>query len=124
MVGRDESHEGSEPLHRGRIQAQGGGTEVSVAWAQPAAPTLTEMLGFCDTLEGKLAPAEREVRRSDFAALRKFLKTAASHGGISGELKKSFREKRAKSIRVDLEVRKGKACVSEPDKKADEGEKT
>src|SRR5579864_8314060 len=33
-----------KPLHRGRIQAQGGGTEESVKWDQSTPPTRSEML--------------------------------------------------------------------------------
>lgn len=48
------------PKHRGRVQAQGGGTEKSVAWAQDHPPTLSDGLRMMDELEGQLTKRERE----------------------------------------------------------------
>lgn len=61
MADAPESQETSDPPHRGRIQAQGGGTEQSVPWARNTPPTESEMLNFCDELEGKLSEREKEI---------------------------------------------------------------
>jgi hypothetical protein len=100
-----------ERTNRGRIQAQGGGTEKSEAWAQAEPPTDTEMLDKCDRLEDKLTNKEREDRSRPLKALRRFIRDAAKAGGVSAPLSKSFLKTGSRDIRVDLEVIKGTACV-------------
>lgn len=72
-----------EPLHRGRVQAQGGGTEKSEAWARETPPTESEMLENCDRLENKLTAREMRERKQPFADVRRFIQVAAKSGGIS-----------------------------------------
>lgn len=101
-----------EPLHRGRIQAQGGGTEKSEPWAQVNPPTESEMLEKCDRLEAQLTPRERKDREQPLADLRQFIRRAARSGGVwAGGPPKSFPKRGSKDIRVDLEVITGVACV-------------
>lgn len=109
----DESHNesGKEPHHRGRIQAQGGGTEKSESWAQPKPPTGSEMLKKCDQLEGQLTDREKEDREKPLADLRRFISSAARAGGVAALHRKSFLKRGSKDIRVDIEVIKGMACV-------------
>jgi hypothetical protein len=114
------SEETSDPQHRGRIQAQGGGTEQSVPWARNTPPTESEMLNFCDELEGKLSQREKEDREQPLTELREFIRRAARAGGISANpypFKKAFLKRGSRDIRVDLEVHKGMACV--PDSSGD-----
>jgi hypothetical protein len=64
------SQEQGGPEHRGRIQAQGGGTEKSVSWARDTPPTESEMLRFCDALENQLTNREKRDRKQPLAQLR------------------------------------------------------
>ena len=99
--------------HRGRLQAQGGGTEKSVTWSGKTPPNLDEMLKMCDQLESRLTASERRIRQEAFKQLREFLRAAASCGGMSTPppIKKSFPRQNADDVRVDLEVLKGTACA-------------
>jgi hypothetical protein len=99
------------PQHRGRIQAQGGGTEKSVSWARSTPPTVTEMLGMCDQLETKLSKTELKDRQPELQKLRQFLQKAAQHGGINAPYKPSRKKAGSRDIRIDLEVISGRAAV-------------
>src|ERR1700752_2734423 len=112
MSGHD-LNESADPANRGRIQAQGGGTEESEKWAQPEPPTMSEMLHKCDLLESKLSRAEKNERQVPLQQLRAFIRRAANYGGI-GHTKKSFKKQGSSNIRVDIEVSKGSACVPDP----------
>ena len=108
------SEGGEQPAHRGRIQAQGAGTEKSESWAQGTPPTKREMLEKCDRLESQLTPREKKDREQPMAELRRFIQVAAQGGGVSAPVRKSFLKRGSKDIRVDLEVIKGMACVPDP----------
>jgi hypothetical protein len=101
------------PHHRGRIQAQGGGTEESEAWAQSSPPTLSELLRLIDRLEARLTPRERRIRAKGFAQLRRYVENAARFGGVDAPVPKSFPNPPTGDVRVDLEVISGKAGVPE-----------
>ncbi len=106
-----------ENSHRGRVQAQGGGTEKSESWAQNKPPTVRNVLGKVDRLEGQLTPKERLDREQPLLAMRTYLTNAGNKGGIWAipkAFKKSFLKRGSDDIRVDLEVHKGAACVPEP----------
>src|SRR5687767_1230497 len=100
-----------QPVHRGRIQAQGGGTEKSESWAQGEAPTEDEMLAMCDRLEARLTSKEKKARREPLKQLRRYLRAAAQAGGVSAPVSKSFLQRGSKDVRIDLEVIAGTACV-------------
>lgn len=102
------------PEHRGRIQAQGGGTEKSESWAQDEPPTESEMLGLADALEAQLTPQEHQDRQQPLEKLRQFIRSAAAAGGVSAPVSKSWLKRGSKDIRIDLEVIKGRACVPDP----------
>lgn len=104
----------ADPEHRGRIQAQGGGIEKSVAWAQDAAPTQSEMLRFCDDLEAQLSDKEKNDRAISLGQLRRFINSAAQGGGVAAPISKSWLNRGSRDIRIDLEVIKGMACVPDP----------
>ncbi|HZT81292.1 MAG TPA: hypothetical protein VFA26_13775 [Gemmataceae bacterium] len=111
MAKHDHDQDNDEPLHRGRIQAQGGGTEKSEAWSQGKPPTEREMLGKCDQLEAKLTDREKADRQEPLARLRRFIREAAKGGGVKAPTSKSFLKRGSKNIRIDIEVIKGLACV-------------
>jgi hypothetical protein len=100
-----------EPPHRGRVQAQGSGTEISEAWAQKKPPSESQMLRKCDLLESQLTPGEARDRAEPLNDLRIFIRNAARRGGVFAPLKKSFLRRGSRDVRVDLEVIKGMACV-------------
>jgi hypothetical protein len=100
--------------HRGRVQAQGGGTEKSVAWAQSTPPTASDGQRMLDDLAAQLTDAELQARQAAFAQARAFISRAAQAGGV-GPIKKSFPFKAVRGgIRVDIEVQKGTAVVPDP----------
>ncbi|MGH7172350.1 MAG: hypothetical protein ACRELG_18900 [Gemmataceae bacterium] len=117
MADAPKSPESSDPQHRGRIQAQGGGTEQSVPWARHTPPTESAMLKMCDDLEVKLSEREKNDRAQPLAQLRRFIRSAAQGGGVSAPVSKSWLKRGSKDIRIDLEVVKGMACV--PDSPGD-----
>jgi hypothetical protein len=98
-------------LHRGRIQAQGGGLEKSVAWSQAEPPTVSEGLNMIDDLISQLTPKEYKVREKSFEQARNSINQAAQCGGINALRKKSFRVKGTKDTRVDIDVLNGRAFV-------------
>lgn len=112
QTGAKESH------HRGRIQAQGGGTEKSVVWTEETPPTISQMLEKCSLLETKLSKSERKDREESLRKLRAFLQIAAGRGGIDAPCSKSWKKRGSKDIRIDLEVHSGRAAV--PDEVAAE----
>jgi hypothetical protein len=111
-----KSRKATEREHRGRIQAQGGGVEVSVSWSRQTPPSESEMMEMIQRLEAKLTPAELRHRETGFEELRKFIQRAAAKGGTSIARPKSFPFQVVKGIRVDLEIMKGMAAVPEKTK--------
>jgi hypothetical protein len=100
--------------HRGRIQAQGGGTEKSESWARSNPPTQSEMLDLCDRLEAQLTAREQKDREQPLRQLRRFIRTAATAAGVSAPVSRSWYQRGSKDIRIDLEVVTGMACVPDP----------
>ena len=107
----EENEDQEESPHRGRVQAQGGGTEKSDAWAQKKPPSESQMLRKCDSLEQRLTPSEARDRAEPLQRLRNYIRNAAERGGVDAPLKKSFLKRGSRDIRVDLEVIQGMACV-------------
>src|SRR5690242_5335882 len=120
MVDTMSNPESEKPVHRGRIQAQGGGTEESEAWAQASPPSLSDVMGLIDRLEARLTPKERRIRERGFAQLRRAVEHAAKTGGVWARCIRSFPQPPLGDIRVDLEVITGRACVPD-ENQADEG---
>ena len=100
-------------VHRGRIQAQGDGTEKSVAWARDTPPTEGEMLQYCDDLEAQLTGSENKDRAIPLQKLRRFIGVAAKAGGVWA-LSRHWFKPGSNDIRIDLEVIDGMACVPDP----------
>jgi hypothetical protein len=116
--------ESEKPTHRGRIQAQGGGTEKSQAWAQASPPTLSEIMRLIERLEAQLTPQEKRIRENGFAQLRKAAETAAKAGGFWARQSRSFPRPPTGDIRVDLEVITGIAAVPDPLPTAEKAEES
>ena len=96
--------------HRGRWQAQGGGLEESEPWSQSMPLTLAQGLLLLETLELKLKPKDRRAREAAFEMARVWATRAASSGGASAPVSKSF-PGGGNPIRVDVEVKKGIAFL-------------
>ena len=103
--------EGVFSFHRGRIQAQGGGVEKSAPWAQDHPLTRREGLEKVDALAAKLTPKEFRDRQEPLEKVREWTGRAAQAGGVDAPVSKTFKKKGAKDIRVDIEVKTGRAFV-------------
>lgn len=102
---------GNQPAFRGRIQAQGGGLERSVPWAQNSPPTVTQGLTMVSELKAQLSAKQLAERSSAFIRAERFIKNAGPYGVMP--TKQTFLERGTKDIRVDIEVQSGQAFVGE-----------
>lgn len=103
---------GSTPrMHRGRIQAQGGGLEASVPWSQMDPPTASEGLSMVESLKAQLTSKQLKVRAKGFQQAERFIKNAGKAGGVSAPVSRTFLTQGTKDIRVDIEVITGQAFV-------------
>ena len=93
---------------RGRIQAQGGGLEESVSWTRTDPPTKSEGLQMLRALKDKLSRSDLKKRQVAFDKAENAIRNAPENG-IDAQYIKTFQNKGAKDIRVDLEVRAGSA---------------
>lgn len=96
--------------HRGRIQAQGEGVEKSVSWAQDEPLTKAEGLSLLDRLKKLLTKKEFERRERPFEDAKRYIQQV--DGGADAVKKKSFRNRKSKDARVDIEILGGTAFVS------------
>lgn len=99
------SDEGT-PQHRGRVQAQGDGIEQSVSWSI-SSPTAVDGHRMFRELYAMLTPAEQRAREDAFILAHQFIARSASKGGVDAPVSKSF--PKGRTVRVDIEVIKGKA---------------
>ena len=83
----------NDRANRGRIQAQGGGTEKSVRWAQHSPPTRAEGHAMLDTLEGKLMSSELADRAELLQRARRRIDSTAESGGADAPVSKTFLKK-------------------------------
>jgi len=97
-------------MNRGRIQAQGGDTEESESWAQIVDINKQEGLNLSNVLKLKLTPRQNNERKVGFAKLERFIHTCPSNGA-SAQVIKSFYDKKNRQLRVDLEIRAGRAFI-------------
>lgn len=101
---------GDTPVpHRGRIQAQGGGLEASVSWAQRTPPTTAEGLAMVESLRTQLTTRQINERSVGFTQAERFISNAGNAGGVDAPVSRSFPPGNA--IRVDIEVITGRAFV-------------
>ena len=116
MADSQQTPSGAPPPHRGRVQAQGGGTEKSVSWAQEDPPAVSDLFRMLDELEALLTASEKRAREEAFRQARRFVENVPRPGLAAGT-KKSFPRNNRGSIRADIEVQAGLACV--PDDSGD-----
>jgi len=98
--------------HRGRWQAQGGGIDEGEGWNQSTPLTLSDGLQLLDTLYNRLSPKDRRARADAYELARLFARRIAIAGGVTVEgLKFERNFPPGREVRIDLEVRKGRAFV-------------
>src|SRR5579885_3609988 len=115
MADPTPSPEIEKPIHRGRIQAQGGGTEKSESWAQATPPTFSEIVRPIDRLEAQLTPKEKTICEKAFTQLRRVVEIGAETGGFWAPRSRSFPKPATGDIRVDIEIITARAAVPDPD---------
>lgn len=98
------------PLYRGRIQAQGGGLEKSVPWAQKTPPTVAQGLSMLNDLKMLLSKKELNDRARSFDRAERFIINAGNGGGALPP-GASFLMLGTKDVRVDIEIQSGVAFV-------------
>jgi hypothetical protein len=95
--------------HRGRLQAQGGGLEASETWEQGEPLSKKAGLSLLEKLRAKLSFREQQLRKRPFEEAERFIRQA---DGVDAPLRKTFRNRKTKDVRVDIEVWGGTAFVS------------
>lgn len=93
--------------HRGRVQAQGGGLEKSESWSQDEPLTKAEGLSLLDKLKQQLTKKELKEREKQFQEAERYINN--TRGGIDAVKKKSFRNRKTRDVRVDIEILAGTA---------------
>ena len=102
-------------MNRGRIQAQGDGTEKSSSWAINGDFTKTMGLNKIDELEQQLSRAELSKRDNALKQAKHRIRTSPTYG-ISAVMKKSYyNDFRHREIRIDIEVNHGISFVGNLD---------
>jgi len=96
--------------HRGRIQAQGNGLEKSEAWSQDEPLSKNDGLGLLEKLKLKLTKQEFKVREKQFESAKKYIENV--EGGLDAVKKKTFRNRKTRNVRVDIEILAGRAFVT------------
>lgn len=100
-------------MNRGRVQAQGDGTEESESWATPDDFTKNMGLEKVDCLEGLLSRPELSLRTQALSQARNRISTTPAYG-VDAVMKKSFySDKRRREIRIDIEVNAGTSFVDD-----------
>jgi len=98
-----------------RLQAQGGGVEQSVVVQSGASGVVTasDALHGLAELHGSLSSKDAAARAGSFARAARYIQNAAAGGGV-GFSKKSFPAGPGTSVRVDVEVLRGRAFTPGP----------
>ncbi len=94
--------------HRGRIQAQGGNTEKSVSWSQDEPLSKVDGLRLLNELENQLTEKEKKEREKQLQEAQRFIENA---NGLDAPKDRSFRNKKLKGVRIDIEINSGTAFV-------------
>lgn len=96
--------------HRGRVQAQGGGTEKSESWAQDEPLSKADGLSLLNKLWMKLTKKEKAQREKQYESAQRYVENV--NGGIDAIVKKTFRNRKTKDVRIDIEVLGGTAFLT------------
>jgi hypothetical protein len=107
----DSATEDRQQQHRGRIQVQGGGLELSFPWARPAPMTKAEALAGMEALRATLSRRELQDRSEAFTGAQRFIDTTlhTCPPQISRTFQNRAVRQRGGDERVDIEIRTGVA---------------
>ncbi|NOR87385.1 MAG: hypothetical protein GQ527_07235 [Bacteroidales bacterium] len=101
-------------MNRGRVQAQGNGTEKSESWATHGDFTKSMGIGKVDDLENSLTPLELNLRALAIQKARNRIATTP-YTGVDAVMKKSYYDDvRRREIRIDIEVNSGTSFIDDP----------
>ena len=100
----------SNKKHRGRIQAQGGGFEDSVSWSQDKPLSKRDGLSLLEKLRLKIPKKEQKLREQQFQEAKRYIENV--NGGIDAVKKKTFKNRKTRNVRVDIELLGGTAFIS------------
>jgi hypothetical protein len=98
--------------NRGRFQAQDDTLEKSSAWATN--DEVTKQMGHerLNSLHAQLTAAELDVRVTAMQKARLFVDNAPINGHYAQIVKSYFDDVRNREIRVDIEIRAGRAFLT------------
>jgi len=98
--------------NRGRFQAQGDNLEKSSAWATDN--EVSKIMGNerLDNLHIQLTAAELAVRVNSMQKARDFINQAPATGYYAQIVKSYYDDVRKREVRVDVEIRAGRAFVT------------
>jgi hypothetical protein len=101
-------------MNRGRIQAQGDGTEKSESWAVNTCHHKHMGITSVDNLQTQLTNQELNLRTNALKKCRNRILTSPSYG-VSAQMKKSYYDDVTnRRVRVDIEVNAGVAFIDDP----------
>ena len=97
--------------HRGRIQAQGGHPKIekSESWAQDEPLTKKKGLQLLERLWSKLSKKEKAEREKPYQDARRYIQNVK--GGLDAIKKKTFRNRKTRDVRIDIEILAGTAFI-------------
>lgn len=95
--------------HRGRIQAQGNGLEKSESWSKDEPLTKQDGLGLLNKLWSKLSKKEKKERIKQYEDAKRYIENVK--GGVDATVKKTFRNRKTKDTRIDIEILAGTAFI-------------
>lgn len=98
-------------MKRGRFQAQGGGLEVSEAWATNNDITKEDGYAKINQLKNKLSREELKERKVAFVKAKRFVCDSPATGHFAFVSKSFSNDLKKRSIRVDIEIRKENAFI-------------
>lgn len=101
--------------NRGRFQAQDDNLEKSAPWATNN--IVSKQMGHerLDNLQGQLTAAELAVRVNAMQKARDFVTNAPINGHYAQIVKSYFDDVRNREVRIDVEIRAGRAFVTTND---------
>lgn len=101
------------PEHRGRLQVQGGGVELSFPWTRPVPMTKVEGLAGLALLKGQLSRTQLAERDEAFVDAADFITTTLHT--CPPDVRRTFQNRgvrqRRGDERVDIEIHRGVAFV-------------
>jgi hypothetical protein len=101
-------------MNRGRIQAQGDGTEKSESWTLNTDHYKHMGITCVDNLQGQLTNPELLLRTNALQQCRNRILSTPNYG-VSAQMKKSYYDDfRNRKVRVDIEVNAGVAFIDNP----------